>query len=314
MGEIDQGNVVNRAHRATVFNTWLVARRDDAPLDRFSTHVLDGRMIAWTQRADFIGAAGTGSFDASVDPTPLTDTTDMQLGGPTPAEIEPMATSGTPSPRDQMGSPRVIDVAQPPPKAKGVALSLAEYGARIQKIAEEIEPLRRALDITDSIFIRIRIDPTTGRVVIHRPPKAPAADARFTKGRTDVTYRAAMARFAEEIVFRARKDLVLGDTAKISNSGFMPVVIPGISEQKRPKEVMSPQHGLSKDQLMAEVELDNESQIRRAENPGVFDPDFRVPVTVSSARSAFYSTSLAPSTTSKPRASTRAAPSRCHAS
>jgi hypothetical protein len=57
--EVEYGNIVNRAHRATVYNTWLVARRDDAPLDRFSTHVLDGRMVAWTQQADFIGGAGT---------------------------------------------------------------------------------------------------------------------------------------------------------------------------------------------------------------------------------------------------------------
>jgi hypothetical protein len=280
LDEIDHGNVVNRAHRATVFNTWLVARRDDAPLDRFSTQFLAGRMVAWTQRADFIGAAGTGSFDASVDPTPLADTTDMQLAGPTAAELEPPTAGGTPSPREVMRSRRVVEVAEAPPKAKGVGLSFADYGARIQKIADEIEPLRRALDITDALFIRIRIDPTTGRVAIHRPPERPAADARFMTGDTDVTYRAAMARFAEEIVFRARKDLVLADTAKIANAGFMPVVIRAISEQKRPKDVMSPQRGLGMAGLLAEAQLDTESETRRAANPGVFDPEFRVPVTV----------------------------------
>ncbi len=280
LDEIDHGNVVNRAHRATVFNTWLVARRDDAPLDRFSTQFLAGRMVAWTQRADFIGAAGTGSFDASVDPTPLTDTTDMQLAGPTAAELEPPTAGGTPSPREVMRSRRVVEVAEAPPKAKGVGLSFADYGTRIQKIADEIEPLRRALDITDALFVRIRIDPTTGRVAIHRPPEAPAADARFTTGDTFLTHRAAMARFAEEIVFRARKDLVLADTAKIANAGFMPVAIPAISEQKRPKDVMSPQRGLGMAGLLAEEQLDTESETRRAANPGVFDPEFRVPVTV----------------------------------
>src|SRR6185436_6265685 len=103
-GEIDRGNVVNRAHRATVYNTWLIARREDAPLDRFSVRVLDGRMVAWTQRADFLGAAGTGTFDASVDPTPLTDTTDMRLGGPTAAELEAPLAGATPTPGDMMHS------------------------------------------------------------------------------------------------------------------------------------------------------------------------------------------------------------------
>ena len=161
--ELDRGNVVNRAHKATLFHTWLVARRDDAPLDRFSTHVLDGRLVAWTQRADFIGAAGTGSFDASVDPTPLTDTTDMRLAGPTAAELEPPTVGATPSPRDMMRSRRVVEVAEAPPKPPlktpktlTGGLSESEYIRRIQEIAKEIEPLRRALDITDAIRVRIR--------------------------------------------------------------------------------------------------------------------------------------------------------------
>ena len=89
-----------------------------------------------------------------------------------------------------------------------------------------------------------------------------------------------MARFAEEIVFRARKNLVLADTAKIANTGFMPVVITAISEQKRPKDVMSAQRGLGAAGLIAETQLDIESEKRRAASPGVFDPEFRLPVNV----------------------------------
>ena len=300
--EIDHGNVVNRAHRATVFNTWLVARRDDAPLDRFSTHVLDGRLVAWTQRADFIGVAGTGSFEASVDPTPLTDTTDMQLAGPTAAELEPPSVGGAPSPRDVMRSRRVVEVAEAPPKV-GTAggLSVGELAANITRIAEEIEPLRRALDLTDAIKLYLRFDARTGRMAVHRPPDEPAAAAVFAQTKStfdprrrpakkdpkvpdppdpDRVYRAGLARFAEEILFRARKTVVLADTRLVSNAAWLPVNITAISEQKRPKDVMSPQRDLSRADLIAETQLDVESETRRAASPGVFDPEFRVSVNV----------------------------------
>ena len=282
--EVDAGNVVNRAHRATVFNTWLIARRDDAPLDRFSTHVLDGRMIAWTQRADFIGSAGAGVFDASVDPTPLTDTTDMQLAGPTAAEFEPPWVDGTPSPREMMRSRRVVEVGEAPPTAKGVGLSLGDYVKRVQEIAKGLEAFRRALDITDAIRVRIHIDLGTGRPKIHRPPKAPAADAKFDTGVTEVIYEEAMRRYAEEILFRARKDLVLADTAKIVNSGHIPVVVPEIQGNKRPTDVMAPHRGID---AGVERQRDLESEKRRAATPGVFDATYRVPVTVKLAQESY---------------------------
>ena len=307
-GEIDRGNIVNRAHRATVYNTWLVARRDDAPLDRFSTHVLDGRMVAWTQQADFIGAAGTGTFDASVDPTPLTDTTVMRLGGPTPAEIEAPLAGATPTPKDMMRSRRVAEVAEAPPKpAVGVAggLSESDYTLGIQRIAEELEPLRRALRIDEALLFKIRIDPKTGRPPIRGPaeepkpedpPNAPpkfkaAATADFKEKKKgpepkpgekpidiDLTSRAALAHYAQAILFRARKELVLADTRRVGDG--LPVNIPAIELPERPSDVMASNRGLSMTALAEEMQLDVESEERLAANPGVFDPEFRVPVTV----------------------------------
>ena len=282
--DIDHGNIVNRAHRATVFNIWLIARRDDAPPDRFSTHVLDGRMVAWAQRADFIGAAGTGSFDASVDPTPLTDTADMQLAGPTAAELEPPWVDGTPSPREMMSSRRVVEVAEAAPKAKGVGLSLGDYVKRVQEIAKGLEAFRRALDITDAIRVRIHIDLGTGRPKIHRPPKAPAADAKFDTGETELIYEEAMRRYAEEILFRARKDLVLADTAKIVNSGHVPVIVPEVQGSKRPTDVMAPHRGTD---VGVERQRDLESEKHRAATPGVFDATYRVPVNVKLAKEEY---------------------------
>lgn len=306
--EIEHGNIVNRAHRATVFNTWLVARRDDAALDRFSTHVLDGRLVAWTQRADFIGAAGTGSFDASIDPTPLTDTTDMQLAGPTAAELEAPVVGATPSPRDMMRSRRVVEVAEAPPKPPlrtpktlTGGLSESEYTSRVQEIAKEIEPLRRELGLTDKVTFRIRIDPKTGRPPNHHPPKAPAATADFTdpspaetepgkKGTPasdpDLFSRPALARYAEEILFRVRKDLVLADTRRVTDLG-LPVLIPAIEGSKRFEDVMSPKRGLSVTKLIEEGLLDVESEQRRLASPGEFDPEFRVPVTVKFAKEEY---------------------------
>ncbi|HEY3038873.1 MAG TPA: DUF4157 domain-containing protein [Pyrinomonadaceae bacterium] len=300
--EVEIGNIVNRAHRATLFHTWLVARRDDAPLDRFSTHVLDGRLVAWTQRADFIGAAGTGSFEASVDPTPLTDTTDMQLGGPTAAELDPPWVDGRPSPSDLMRSRRVVEVAEAPPKPPlktpttlTGGLSEIDYIHRIQEIAKEIEPLRRVLRLSEKVTLRIRIDPETGRPQIHRPPESPAVTADYTdpspvkpdknrkpgepEGDPDLFSRPALARYAEEILFRARKDLVLAETKRVADSG-LPVLIPAIELSERPKDVMSPDRRLSATELIEERRLDVESQQRRLASPGEFDPEFRVPVTV----------------------------------
>ena len=65
-----------------------------------------------------------------------------------------------------MRSRRVVEVAEAPPKPNvGVAggLSESDYIRRIQQIAEEIEPLRRALDLKEAVTVRIRIDPRTGR-------------------------------------------------------------------------------------------------------------------------------------------------------
>jgi hypothetical protein len=295
-GEIDRGNIVNRAHRATVYNTWLVARRDDAPLDRFSTHVLDGRLVAWTQQADFIGAAGTGKFNASVDPTPLTDTTDIRLGGPTPAEIEAPLVGATPTPSNMMRARGVVEVAEAPPKPKVGAsggLSESDFTLGIQRIAEELEPLRRALRIDEAVVFNIRIDPRTGRPPIHRPPKDPAATMDFKVKREapepkkgekprdpDLTSRAALRHYAEAILFRARKELVLADTRRVEASHGLPVNIPAIELSKRPSDVMASNRGLSMTALAEEMQLDVESEERRAANPGVFDPEFRVPVTV----------------------------------
>ena len=284
--EMDVGNVVNRAHKAVVYHTWLVARRDDAPLDRFCTRVLDGRWTAWTQNVDFVGRRGTGTFQASVDPTPLTDASAMQLGGPTPREAQFQ------TPRDLMRSQRVVAVAQATPRAQAGGMSTDQAWTHIRKIVDELEPLRRALGIREALTVRIRIDPSTGRVAIPRAGH-PAVEVHFAeeakldvdKAVEAVVYPPAFTRLAEEILFRVRKDLMLGHRDGRHGEG----VVPGPARAGAPDALQARAPRLEQDKAapstgaigaIRDAQLDVESERRRLDNPGVFDTEFRVPVTV----------------------------------
>jgi hypothetical protein len=293
--EMEVGNVVNRAHKAVIYHTWLVVRRDDAPLDRFSTRVLDARWTAWTQNVDFVGRRGTGTFQANVDPTPLTDASAMQLGGPTPREAQFQ------TPRDLMRSQRIVTVAEATPRAQAGGMSIEQAWTHLRGIIHELEPLRRALGLREALTVRIRIDPATGRVA--RPgARHPAVEVHFAKeAELDeikaveaIVYPLAFTRLAEEILFRVRKDLVLGATGTAGTvkewfAGPPVPELPKLGARERPewnetsrppgeKTPRLPSTGVVG--AIREAQLDEESRKRRADNPGVFDTEFRVPVTV----------------------------------
>ena len=199
------GNRLNRANRRIVFNTWLVARRINAPLDRFSTHFLDGTIIGFSQDVDVVGDSGSGAFRAQVDNA--TDPTPMQLSGPVPADFRPAEQT---------------TFTNPPSRESAGGLDLAAYQDRVRAAAE---PLRRDLGLTGRTFVEVRINRTTGRVAFDTP------EFRAVTAQGDGVPQDILDTFAERLFFVIRKDLVLAPLqGRLAPLGTVPVAmvpIPG---------------------------------------------------------------------------------------
>jgi hypothetical protein len=147
--EFEPNDALDRMEKHIVFNNWLVARRRDAPLDRFNTFFLDGTIIDFRQSADVIKETGTGTFRAGVGTiASSSDQTSMQLSGPTPADI-PQA--------------RKFSASKPRPRASAGGLSHGDFIRRVNQIAE---PHRRLLGLLGSMTASIEIDKETGRLVL----------------------------------------------------------------------------------------------------------------------------------------------------
>jgi OmpA family protein len=181
-------DVINRASRDIRFLIWLVARRRDAPLDRFNVHFLgDGAVIHFHQDVDVSGRTGTGSYQISRDPASLADQALIQLGGPTPAEYGPF-------PHEQFA------FGVPTPRAIAGGLTLEQWRRRVRDAAL---PHRRALGAPGSVMVHIRIDRDTGRVAL------PVSGRPAVTAESDSIPRPVLADLSNRLLADLRKDLVL---------------------------------------------------------------------------------------------------------
>ena len=86
------GTPLESATRRAEYQLWLVARRRDAPLDRFSTHFLTGTKVDFQQNVDLTGNTPTGQFKTSV-PITGSDSRVVRFSGPVPEDLGAKETS-----------------------------------------------------------------------------------------------------------------------------------------------------------------------------------------------------------------------------
>jgi outer membrane protein OmpA-like peptidoglycan-associated protein len=203
-----EGNVLNRAHRHIVFHNWLAARRTDAPLDRFSTHFLDGTLIDFTQDIDLVGAAATGTFRAT--PDNLNETTLMQFTDPVVGDVGQ--------------SPRLEETfSRPQPRAAAGGLTLPQYH---QAIRDTAEPIRRDLGLLGPLTTTVRIDRDTGRVALETQGRHPVV----TEAQNPGVKQSLLDQFSQRLFEIIRKDLVLGElTGRFESLTNVPTILSALA-------------------------------------------------------------------------------------
>lgn len=88
------GGALQSAERKSQYQLWLVARRKGAPLDRFSTHFLDGTAVDFIQDLKVDGKKSSGTFASSL-PKGRSDPNPVRFSGPTPDDLQPKETTTT---------------------------------------------------------------------------------------------------------------------------------------------------------------------------------------------------------------------------
>jgi outer membrane protein OmpA-like peptidoglycan-associated protein len=270
-GMVQRNNVVNRARQRTTFHTWLAARREGAPLDRFNTQFIEGREVTFNLDVDVIGAQATGHYRTGIDATPLRDSTPMQLSGPTPAEVNPLW--------------RIFPTTPPTPRAQAGGVGIDEWRRRVRDTVDELESLREVLGLTGRIMVRVLVDPETGRLRITTADRPTVTVEESDGGAVSERGRQT---FANELLFRLRKDLIL---APMSGRDFATVPIPTTisalaSHRLRPadQEPFSARRGIGPvARIREEAELIRSDEQSRTQ-PSVYDPTLWPRVTVRPAR------------------------------
>ncbi len=263
----EKNNVVNRAHQETTFHTWLAARKPDAPLDRFNTTFLRGHEVKFSLDLDVVGTQATARYRAAVNPTPLTDASPMQVRGPTPADISPLVQTTHETP--------------PTPRAQAGGVDLATWRDKVRQTVAALEPLREALGLTGQLMVRIRIVPETGRLRITTDKDPTVTVDEASDGRVSPAGRK---RFADELLIRLRKDLIL-DSIKSGDPAAVPIptVIGAMSSHRADvlnDDPYSAKYGIGPVGAIIEAQKFEESQERLRKNPNTFDPEFFPDVTV----------------------------------
>ncbi|HZD95552.1 MAG TPA: DUF4157 domain-containing protein, partial [Candidatus Sulfotelmatobacter sp.] len=271
---MDTGNWINRAHRRTVFNTWLVAREVNAPMTASSTQFLDGYEVTWTQDVDAVGRMVTGTWSTSVSATPPADFRQTQLGGATAAQV----------PEEF----RITEVAPARPRPQSTESQrdlIHDFNQDVLRIVDELEPYRRLLGLTQELTVRVRVDATTGRVAIEtgegsHPVRTEVREG--TPGRQEN-----LENFSREILFRIRKDGVLPlGTGSYTTLTDIPTNVRAISAAARPSNPYAPErHGLVAE--IGESLEARDSQERLAQHRGLYDPDLIPEITVRMAREEY---------------------------
>lgn len=270
-------NPINTAQINRTYNAWVVARRDDAPLDRFNTHFLQGHEARVTLNVDVVGDQTTANVRSTVDDTNLGDPAPMQLRGST---------------EDQVSSDdRIVEVAPPTPRGQVQnAMTIAEVRARVREVADELEPLREALHLDGRITVRVNFDRATGRMVIHTERRpATSVEENGTDEEREGVGEAGRRQLAREFMVRLRKDLVLAPNQhEMVPTSF--TSLPSFNDRRRRRGSPDPyaaEHGIG---LLAQIreqqELDR-SQEQLRNQPNVYDPTFSPDVQVELERERY---------------------------
>jgi len=263
-----EGNVINTAQVRTTFHAWLIARRDDAPLDRFNTHFLEGHEAHFGIDLDVVGEESAATYRSEIDASTLGDPTPIQLRGSTADQVD--------------SDTRIVEVAPPRPRGSVQnALDLNGIRARVRQVADELAPLREALHLDGPIMVRVRFDRISGRMVLDTPARpattveeAPLGDE--PEGVTEV----GRAHLAHEFTIRLRKDLVAAPSVPDISQGIptsFNVALPSFHERRRRQGDPNPfaaEHGIGLlAQIREQTELDRSAEQLRSQ-PNVYDPTF----------------------------------------
>ncbi|WP_338761576.1 DUF4157 domain-containing protein [Massilia sp. METH4] len=264
---VQAGNDLNRATVRVTFNTWVAARRDDAPMDRFSTHFVEGRQTTFSMDLEMFGHSGEAKQRSVIDPAPLTDSTPMQVNGPTAADVNPLE--------------RITHISPPTPRGQVQgAADAAEIRRQVRSVAAELVPLRQALHLDGPLMVRVRFDPTSGRLILDTPER-PATTVEETgpDDEREGVGESGRKQLGREFTLRLRKDLVAAPGVPDLSQGFPTALaaLPSFAARRRRAAAQDPnpfaaEHGIG---LLAQIR--EEQELARSDeglrnNPNVYDP------------------------------------------
>jgi hypothetical protein len=293
------GNVINTAQVRTTFHAWVIARRADAPLDRFSTHFLEGHEARFAIDLDVVGEESAATYRSEVDTANLTDSTRVQLQGSTADQID--------------NDTRIVEVA--PPTLRGSvpnAMDINAIRARVREVADELAPLREALHLDGALMVRVFFDSASGRMILETPahpaiagrPAAPGRRATPGREATEARHATTVEEsslgsepegvsatgrevLANAFTIRLRKELVAAPGVPSPVPTSFNVPLPSFGERHRRRGAPDPfaaEHGIGLlGQIREQGELDRSAEQLRTQ-PGVYDPTFWPDVQVELAR------------------------------
>ncbi len=145
----------------------------------------------------------------------------------------------------------------------------------MRKTVADLDPLREALGLTGQIMIRIRIVPETGRLRITTDKDPTVTVDETMDGHVSAVGRK---RFADELLIRLRKDLIL-EPIKSGDPAGVPIatVISPMSSHRADilkDDPYSAKYGVGPVRAMFEAKQLEDSQEKLRNQPNTFDPDF----------------------------------------
>ncbi|HEU4769256.1 MAG TPA: hypothetical protein VFS77_17950, partial [Pyrinomonadaceae bacterium] len=271
-------NPINTAQINRTYHAWVVARRDDAPLDRFNTHFLQGHEARLTINVDVVGDETSGRSQSGIDDTNLADPTPMQLRGST---------------EDQVSSDdRIVEVAPPTPRGQVQnPMTVDEVRARVRQVADDLAPLREALHLDGRIMVRVFFDRTTGRMIIDSAERpATRIEESGSEDEQEGVGTTGLRHLGREFTIRLRKELVLtpGQHEMVPTAFNIP--LPSFQARRRRRGSPDPfaaEHGIGiVAQIREEQELERSAEQLRTQ-PDVYDPTFSPDVQVELAEERY---------------------------
>jgi hypothetical protein len=161
--EAFRNNAPDRGRRVIDFNTWVVARRRNAPATHGATQFLAGVRLLFNLGTDWSptssgGVLGTGSYNVTQRAASASDAEAVMLRGATPLDFT--GPTGVPL------FAEFLEVEGATPRAQAGGLDRATYFAEAERIAR---PHRTAPALRAAIMLRIAVEVATGRVLLDTP-------------------------------------------------------------------------------------------------------------------------------------------------